>query len=79
MAPPPTGTSSPEPPRTYWPLGVSVAIVACGGVIILWETYNLLLLLGLALVGAGVYGIGRRARRLPSTSPTGGHGVENAP
>ena len=55
---------APEPrPYVYWPLGLSVVVLVAGAVVVLFETYNVLGLVGLLMIGAAVYGISRRDRR----------------
>ena len=53
----------------YWPLGLSLTILVAGVVLVLYETYDLLGVVGLLLFCAGVYGLSRRTpgRRAQAT------------
>jgi membrane-bound ClpP family serine protease len=41
---------------TYWPRWISALLIVTGLLIILAETSNLLVLIGIAVTGAGIYG-----------------------
>ncbi len=52
----------PSAPR-YWPTWTSVALLAAGAIVMVAMTASLLVLLGAAFLGLGLYGISRRPRR----------------
>ena len=54
MAPPSVGWASVA--ETYWPRWLSALLIVTGIIVIVAETSNLLVLLGILLTGAGAYG-----------------------
>jgi LPXTG-motif cell wall-anchored protein len=57
-----SATASPTRPgtETYWPRWASGLLVATGVVVVIVETTSFLVIAGLLLVGAGIYGLVRR-------------------
>lgn len=53
---PPDLSRSP-PPEVYWPAGISVLLVVSGIFVVLADTGNLLVVLGIGLLIAGAYGL----------------------
>jgi LPXTG-motif cell wall-anchored protein len=47
---------------TYWPAWTSAALVAAGVVVIVVDTTNPFVVLGVALLGLGIFGFARRRR-----------------
>ncbi len=59
-----TPSEPPTRPAGYWPLWSSAALLAAGAILVLAETANLLVFVGVGFVGVGLYGLTRRPSRV---------------